>query len=81
MRRSPYLAILEELAKAKHTQFNLNDRPSRRRFELLIRAYIEARYSKHYKITQEELAWLAGCVEQLIEVVDAVCADGIDGRE
>jgi len=36
-------------------------------------------YSKHYKITVEELAWQAECVERLIEVVDAVCADGIDG--
>jgi len=42
------------------------------------RAYVEARYSKHYKITEEELAWLADCVERLIEVVDAVCAGGID---
>ena len=56
-----------------------NDRTTRRRFELLKRAYVEARYSKHYKITEEELQWLAQCVEQLIEVVDAVCADGIDG--
>jgi len=56
-----------------------NDRTTRRRFELLKKAYIEARYSKHYKITEEELAWLAGCVEQLIGVVDKVCADGIDG--
>jgi len=54
-------------------------RPYRRRFELLKKAYVEARYSKHYKITEEELQWLAQCVERLIEVVDAVCADGIDG--
>ena len=56
-----------------------NDRQTRRRFELLKRAYVEARYSKHYKITEEELAWLAGCVKELIGVVDEVCADGIDG--
>ena len=56
-----------------------NDRQTRHRFELLKKAYIEARYSKHYKITEEELAWLAGCVKELIGVVDEVCADGIDG--
>ena len=47
-----------------------NDRITRRCFELLKRAYVEARYSKHYKITEEELA---GCVERLIEVVEGVC--------
>jgi len=27
-------------------------------FELLRRAYVDARYSPHYKISAEELAWL-----------------------
>ncbi|MFN4024161.1 MAG: HEPN domain-containing protein [Hyphomonas sp.] len=30
----------------------------RRLFELLKRAYVDARYSEHYAITAEELAWL-----------------------
>jgi len=47
-----------------------NDRTARRRFELLKKAYVEARYSKHYKITAEELEWLAECMGALIEIVD-----------
>ena len=30
----------------------------RRCYELLRSAYVKARYSRHYKITAEELAWL-----------------------
>jgi hypothetical protein len=33
-----------------------------RSFELLRRAYVDARYSPHYKINAEELAWLEGRV-------------------
>jgi len=47
----------------------------------LAKLIVEARYSKHYKITAEELAWLAGCMEQLVGVVDAVCADGTEESE
>jgi len=31
---------------------------ARRSFQLLRRAYVEARYSKHFRITEEELSWL-----------------------
>jgi len=40
---------------------------------LLKKAYVEARHSKHYKITAEELEWLAECVEALINLVDELC--------
>jgi len=45
----------------------------RRRFELLKRAYVEARYSEHYKITMEELEWLGGRIERLRSVVEQAC--------
>ena len=48
-------------------------------FRVAEKAYVEARYSKHYKITAEELEWLAGCVEEMITVVDEACQGGIDG--
>lgn len=41
----------------------------RRCFELLRRAYVEARYSQHYKITKAELEWLGERVEQLQDLV------------
>jgi len=44
-------------------------------FELLRRAYVDARYSPHYKITAEELAWLGERVTVLQELVKAVCED------
>jgi predicted nucleotidyltransferase/HEPN domain-containing protein len=45
----------------------------RRRFELLRCAYVDARYSPHYKISAEELAWLGERVTALQVAVNAVC--------
>lgn len=45
----------------------------RRRFELLRRAYVEARYSPHYTISDEELAWLSERVTVLQALVKEVC--------
>ena len=42
-------------------------------FELLRRAYVDARYSPHYKITAEELAWLGERVNVLQRLVREVC--------
>ena len=42
-------------------------------FELLRRAYVDARYSPHYKITQEELAWLCERVAALQAMVSEIC--------
>jgi len=42
----------------------------RRRFELLKRAYVEARYSPSYAIGTDDLAALAGSVERLRAIVD-----------
>lgn len=39
----------------------------RTRFELLKRAYIEARYSEHYEITEEDLGWLGERVKTLLQ--------------
>ena len=44
-------------------------------FELLRRAYVDARYSPHYKITAEELAWMGERVTVLQELVKAACED------
>jgi uncharacterized protein len=50
----------------------------RARFEKLKDAYVKARYSKHYRITKEELEWLGSHVEELGRVVHAVCSDRIE---
>src|SRR3546814_1739490 len=50
----------------------------RARIEKLKEAYVKARYSKHYRITKEELEWLGIQVEELGRVVHAVCSERIE---
>ena len=56
-------------------------RADRSRFEKLKEAYVKARYSKHYRITEEELAWLGKCVEDLGGVVHLLCAERVVALE
>lgn len=49
----------------------------RSRFEKLKEAYIKARYSKHYRISEDELLWLGSRVEALAVIVEAICTDRI----
>ena len=63
----------ERLAPELITAWPRDDRVSRRAWELLRRAYVEARYSKHYKITDEELSWIADRVALLRDDVRRVC--------
>ena len=52
-------------------------RRDRARFEKLKDAYVKARYSKHYRISEEELRWLGERVEELGRAVQAVCSERI----
>jgi predicted nucleotidyltransferase/HEPN domain-containing protein len=54
-----------------------NRREDRAKFEKLKDAYVKGRYSKHYKIDAAELEWLGRCVEQLGQLVHALCSDRI----
>lgn len=53
----------------------------RSRFEKLKEAYVKARYSKHYRITEEELAWLGERVEALGRAVEIICTERIEALE
>jgi uncharacterized protein len=55
-----------------------NTRHERAMFEKLKEAYVKARYSKHYRISAEELTWLGEQVEELGRVVHAVCQERIE---
>ena len=57
------------------------NRRERAIFQKLKEAYTKARYSKHYKISEEELAWLGERVEELGRVVHQVCKDKITELE
>jgi uncharacterized protein len=48
---------------------------ARRCFARLDRAYVDARYSPHYEITGEELAWLVERISTLREIVAAICEE------
>jgi uncharacterized protein len=52
-------------------------RVDRARFEKLKEAYVKARYSKHYRISEEELTWLGNCVEELGRAVHEICSEQI----
>ena len=49
----------------------------RRSYELLREAYVKARYSRHYRITAEELEWLGGRIEVLQGLVRALCEERV----
>ena len=53
----------------------------RARFEKLKDAYIKARYSRHYRVTEDELAWLGERVEALGKVVETICLERIEELE
>ncbi len=57
------------------------NRKQRAMFEKLKEAYVKARYSKHYRITEEELTWLGEQVEELGRVVHAICSERITQLE
>lgn len=57
------------------------DRFQRRSFERLKDAYVKARYSKHYKIAEDELAWLGERAEVLAGLVKQACEERLKKLE
>ena len=53
-------------------------KPYKRYFELLRRAYVEARYSPSYETTQEILTWQADRIEQLILIAGELCSERLE---
>jgi uncharacterized protein len=50
-------------------------RRARRFFQKLRRTYVDARYSKHYTVTAEELAWMSERVAVLRDIVRTICEE------
>ena len=58
-----------------------DSRRDRALFEKLKDAYVKARYSKHYRISEDELACISDCVEGLGRVVQTICQERISMLE
>jgi HEPN domain-containing protein len=65
----------EQIAPALVEAWPRGDKFSRRCFELLRQAYVNARYSPHYEITAEELSWIGERVGVLEDIVGTICRD------
>ena len=66
-------SLAEDLDKSLVAAWPRKQRADRRRFELLKRAYVEARYSDQYDVTAEDLAHLDASARQLRDLVLASC--------
>ncbi len=66
-------SLAEDIAPDLVGAWPRDQRRSRRMFQLLKRAYVESRYSKHYKITREELEWQEARVRALQDHVERAC--------
>jgi predicted nucleotidyltransferase/HEPN domain-containing protein len=58
-----------------------DNRADRSRFQKLKEAYVKARYSKHFRISEEELVWLSERVEALGQAVQVICEERIAALE
>ena len=70
----------ERIAPALAEAWPRGTKLERRCFDLLRQAYVNARYSPHYAITDEELAWLGTRVSILLGLVESVCRGRLDGE-
>lgn len=70
----------EEIAPELIAAWPRGDKLSRRCFELLRQAYVNARYSPHYEISDGELQWLGERVGVLQGLVRDVCERRLGAR-
>jgi len=80
--RSHNIKFLRSLAEDREPQlidaWPRDSKLDRRRFELLKRAYVEARYSPSYEITADDLEALAVSARNLRILVERLCRDQLD---
>lgn len=80
--RSHNIKFLRSLAEDKEPRlieaWPRATRIDRRWFELLKRAYVEARYSASYAVDAEDLDAIAASVKRLRDVVEQVCREQLD---
>lgn len=67
----------ERIDSRLHEAWPRSEKRDRAMFEKLKEAYVKARYSKHYRITEGELAWLGSRVSLLAAIVETICLERI----
>ncbi|WP_079639849.1 HEPN domain-containing protein [Sphingopyxis flava] len=67
----------EQIAPALIEAWPRDNKFSRRCFELLRLAYVQARYSPQFKISAEELSWISERVAVLERLVETICREHI----
>lgn len=68
-------SLAEEQDRRLAEAFPRDQHRERAWFNTLNEAYVKARYSKHYEISDEALDWLGQQTATLIELVEVVCSD------
>ena len=66
-------SLAEDVDQRLTTAWPRVGRPERRRFEMLKRAYVEARYSDQYDISLEDLEALSASAMALADLVASIC--------
>ncbi|MCZ6901995.1 MAG: HEPN domain-containing protein [Rickettsia endosymbiont of Ixodes persulcatus] len=54
------------------------NRRTKKCFELLQKAYVDARYDRNYKVSKEQLLYLIDKVEKLKEITERICTARIN---
>jgi len=70
-----FLRTQAERLDARLRVWPMGNRKERAMFEKLKDAYVKARYSKHYRISEAELTWLGEQVEELGRAVHIACSE------
>ena len=70
-------ARIKEYSRDLVSVFPMNTDLEKRCFDLLYRAYIEARYNRNFTVTKEELAYMLERIEILKEITSRICTEKI----
>jgi len=70
-------SLAEDVDKRLIEAWPREQRVDRRRFETLKRAYVEARYSDQYDVSEEDLAAITASVRRLRDLIAAACEERI----
>jgi predicted nucleotidyltransferase/HEPN domain-containing protein len=71
-------SLAEEQDRRLTEAFPRDQHRERAWFNTLNEAYVKARYSKHFEITDEALTWLAERTALLLELVKTVCSEHLE---